>query len=297
MDHSIRLNEVIATTPWLRPDPGSVSIHPLREANRSEALSILKPNSIDSLIMSSLIQDNGLESELNRGSFYGARNAAGRLEGIALIGHATLVETHLDAALRKFAQLAQQCPRVHVMLGAHQKIQRFWGCYKNDGRPPRRTCRELLFEQRSALDTGEIVPLLRRAATDDLLDLLSVNARMAFEESGVNPLAADPNGFASRLARRIEDGRVWLWRDSGRLIFKADIIARTPKLIYVEGVYVHPAERHKGYGLRCMSQLGRILLSQAQAIYLLANEQNKISHQFFVKAGYKQIGSYDTLFV
>jgi hypothetical protein len=42
--------------------------------------------------MKSFIIDNGMESNMNRGSFVGYRNANGDLEGVALIGHSTLVE-------------------------------------------------------------------------------------------------------------------------------------------------------------------------------------------------------------
>lgn len=46
--------------------------------------------------MTSFINDNGIESELNRGKFYGYCNVYGEFEGVALIGHSTLGEARSD---------------------------------------------------------------------------------------------------------------------------------------------------------------------------------------------------------
>jgi predicted GNAT family acetyltransferase len=124
-----------------------------------------------------------------------------------------------------------------------------------------------------------------------------VQARMAEAESGLNPLEHDAEGFRLRTARRIEQGRVWVWIEGERLIFKVDIMSETSEMIYLEGVYVHPEERGKGYGLRCMSQMARHLLSRTGTLCLLVNEQNKDAQRFFFKAGYKLRSCYDTIFL
>ena len=64
-------------------------------------------------MMAGFIRDNGVVSPLNRGTFYACRDVAGRLEGVAHIGHATLVEARSEAALSAFAHLAQRYPRTH----------------------------------------------------------------------------------------------------------------------------------------------------------------------------------------
>jgi predicted GNAT family acetyltransferase len=126
---------------------------------------------------------------------------------------------------------------------------------------------------------------------------MAVQARLAEAESGINPLEVDPEGFRLRTARRIEQGRVWVWIEDGRLIFKADVMSKTPDVFYLEGVHVHALERGKGYGLRCMSQLGRQLLKSAGSVCLLVNERNKDAQSFFFKAGYKLRDCYDTIFL
>jgi GNAT superfamily N-acetyltransferase len=277
---------------------GSPTIHQLTDEHEQEALDFLSARTVDTLYMTGLIQDNGLDSPFNRGAFYGYRDGEQQpLQGIALIGHATLIETRSEAALYAFAQLARRFAHAHVIVGDQEKVADFWKYYGVDGREPRLICRELLFEQRLPIEALEPVEGLRPATLDDLITVLAVQARLAEAESGVNPLEADPEGFRLRTARRIEQGRVFVWIEDGRLIFKLDIMSETPEVIYLEGVYVHVDERGKGYGLRCMSQMGRQLLARAGALCLLVNERNKDAQSFFFKAGYKLRDCYDTIFL
>jgi predicted GNAT family acetyltransferase len=277
--------------------PAALAVQALTREHEREVLAFLARRPLHTVILASYIRDNGLVSPLNRGTFYGCRNAEGWLEGVALIGHATVFEAHTDAALEAFARLAQECPSAHVMMGEQEKIERFWSYYAEAGQLPRLISRELLFEQKWPVQVREDVPGLRLATPDDLDLVAPVQAEMAFEESGINPLETDPLGFRTRCARRIEQRRVWVWVEEGRLIFKADIIAETPEVNYLEGIWVNPEERGKGYGLRCMSQLSRSLLMQTDAVSLLVNEQNKRALALYPKAGYKLRGCYDTIFL
>ena len=120
---------------------------------------------------------------------------------------------------------------------------------------------------------------------------------MAFEESGVNPLERDAVGFRLRCARRIEQGRVWVWVEDGRLIFKADVMAYTPQAAYLEGVYTSPAVRNRSHGARCLQEVARQLLQHTRSINLLVNEQNQKAQDFYRRAGFRFTKIYDTIFL
>lgn len=271
-------------------------VRPLTEAHRQEVLAFLAPCSVDTIFMRGLILDNGMESAFNRGTLYGCRDAEGRLEGVALIGHAMVVEARTEDAYVAFARLARDA-RAHVIVGDQDKIENFWKHYGRGGQEPRRICRELLMEMRWPIETLPAADALRAATPADLDALVAINSRMCCDESGVNPLEVDPEGFRQRLLRRIEMGRVWVWTEGGRMIFKVDVMADVPGCVYLEGVYVHPEERRKGYGRRALAQLGRILLARTEVLCLLVNEQNKDAQVFFFKAGYKLRACYDTIFL
>jgi predicted GNAT family acetyltransferase len=279
----------------------AASLHPniesLANEHKAEVLAFLAERPLHTVYMAGYILDNGVVSPLNRGSFYGYRNQQGQLEGVALVGHATLFEIRSDEALAAFATLAQSATRTHMLMGESEKVENFWTLYGEGGQAPRLVCRELLFEQRFPVEVKEPVQGLRRATLRDLERLLPVHAQMAFEESGVNPMEKDPNGFRLRCARRIEQGRVWVLFENGHLIFKADIVSDTGQVAYLEGIYVTPEERGQGVGLRCLSQLTRNLLARVTAVSLLVNEKNQGAASFYQQAGFKLRANYDTIFL
>ena len=289
---------ITAITHLHAPEPRTVVVHQLvGDGEEPEVLAFLAERPVQTVMMNGLIRDNGLDSPFNRGRFYACRDQHGQLEGVALIGHATLVEARSDAALRAFAEVAQQRRDAHMILGEQQSIQRFWQYYAGAGQPPRLYCRELLFEQRWPVEACEPVRGLRPATLDDLMLILPVHAALAYEESGINPLETDLAGFRMRCARRIEQGRVWLLVEEGSLVFKADIASDTPECIYLEGLYVDLPSRRRGYGMRCLLQMTRELLGRTRAVSALVNEQNFGAQSLFHKSGYRLRGTYDTIFL
>jgi ribosomal protein S18 acetylase RimI-like enzyme len=283
------------TNPYFPPQEiGAVA--ELRDTERDEVLGFLERRPIYTAYLAGMIRDNGLESQLSRGTFYGYRNALGTLEGVALIGHATLFETSSDDALYAFAKTAQDCKAVHLIMGEESSIEKFWSFYADAGQEMRRACRELLFELRWPSGTSKVANL-RPATLEDLPLLMPVHAQMALEESGIDPRTQDAAGFYERYARRIAQGRTWVLTENGALQFKAEIVAETPEATYIEGVWVNPESRRQGYGRRCMSQLARMLLWRTKSICLFVNEENDQAQKFYKHAGYHLRTVYDTIFL
>jgi predicted GNAT family acetyltransferase len=302
MPQQLSKKESTAAVPACAPAPrraGTTSV-PLAMTDRDderEVLAFLAERPVHTVVMSGYIRDNGLESPFNRGTFYACRDEEGRLQGVALIGHAMFVEARTEAALEAFARLAQRHRTTHMLLGEQDVIRRFWAYYGEAGQVPRLFCRELLFEQRWPVEARPAVEGLRLATLDDLMLVMPVHAALAYEESGVNPLEADLAGFRLRCARRIEQGRVWVMVRDGHLIFKADVISDTPECVYIEGLYVDPLERRKGHGLACLSQMTRRLLKPGGVVCALANEQNLGAQALLERAGFRLRGNYDTVFL
>ena len=101
--------------------------------------------------MSSFIRDNGLVSDLNRGRFYSYRDHSGRIEGLALVGHATLFETSNEVALAAFARLVHNSDKVKLIMGEEARVEQFWRHFTAAGSVPHQVGRELLFEQRGTM--------------------------------------------------------------------------------------------------------------------------------------------------
>ena len=280
------------------PQPDvTLMVGELTEAETNEVLSFLAERPIHTVCMTGLIRDNGLISEYNRGTFYGCRNSENRLEGVALIGHATLIETRTRGAVSEFAHTAQLYSRLHMIMAEQEKVEEFWNFYADEGQPMRRACRELLFELNRTVEIPGKTEGLRLATPDDLDLVAPVHAAMAQTESGINPLETDREGFLKRCARRISKNRVWVVITDNRLIFKADVQAETPEVIYLEGVYVCPEERGSGLARKYFSMLCKMLLSKTRSVCVLANEENERAHAFYRLCGFRCISSYDSVFL
>lgn len=273
------------------------SLQLLGKGEEAEALAFLATHPVRNVIMMSLIRDNGFESRLNRGNFYACRDGRGKLTGVALIGHHVLFAGRCAETIGAFARQAREHGDAHVILGDRESVEQFWEGYARPGESPLMVQRELLLEQKWPIAVRELVPGLRQAVPADIEQIATAHAQMAFDESRSNPLEADREGFLSRIGRRVEQGRVWVWTEDGRLIFKTDVCSHTPEVIYLEGIYVNPSERGKGYGLRCLSQLSRELLLHAKSLCLLVNEENEPARALYRRAGYKLHSHYDTIYL
>jgi ribosomal protein S18 acetylase RimI-like enzyme len=280
------------------PDCGVAALELLNTAaDEAETLAFLETRPVHTVNLRGLIRDNGLDSPRNRGQFYGYRDAGGRLEGVALIGHATLVETRTARALESVARKAQDCTRAHMILGEQEMVKEFWNYYAEDGRKMRLACRELLFELNWPVEVCQEVAGLRPATIDDLDLIIPVHVAMAVAENGVNPLEKDPEGFRERYARRVERGRTWILVEDGKLVFKTEVFADTPQAVYLEGIYVSPDARGKGLGLSCLSQLSRTLLRRTETVCVLVSEENARAQAFYRKAGFRFTSTYETIFL
>jgi ribosomal protein S18 acetylase RimI-like enzyme len=275
----------------------SVSVKRLANSDAAEVLTFLARRPIHTIVMMGLISDNGIVSPFNRGTFYGCRDLNGQLEGVALVGHATLMETVSDRALAALAQVARECPNTHMIMGEQDRVADFWGHYSEAGRRQRLACREWLFEMSWPVQAREQVEGLRLATVAELELVMPVQAELAYAESGVNPLAVDPQGFRERCLRRIEQGRTWVVVENDLLVFKADVISKTPEVNYLEGIWLREDRRNKNLGTRFMSELMRQLLENTKSICLLVNETNEWAQGFYRKCGFHFRATYETIFL
>ncbi|KXK04276.1 MAG: Acetyltransferase (GNAT) family protein [Acidobacteria bacterium OLB17] len=270
----------------------------LRQADEAEVLRFLAVDPVQTVVMCSYIADNGIESELNRGTFFGHRASDGRLDGVALIGHSTLVEARSEDAMTALAATARtpEIP-VHLIMSNGNDAQKFFDRMSMGVGTPRLRCVEDRFEAAFPFAVQGCEYAIANADESQLEIVARAQAELAFIECGVDPMIRDREGFLSRVARRIEQGRVFSIFEDGKLLFKADIIAETKETIYLEGIYVHPEFRSKGIGARSLAALTVQLLSRVPNICLLSNVDFVNAHKCYGKAGYRRTGQCVTLLV
>lgn len=276
---------------------GEIATTLLQADSESTVLEFLERRPLHTVMMAGLVRDNGLRHQFNRGNFFGCHNRFGELEGVALVGHATLFESRTDRALKQLAGVAQACTTTHMIMGEQKPLDSFLESYTEQQKRQSRFCREHLLEMRPPVEIRNEVPQLRLATLDDLSLIAPIHAQMAFEESGVDPLKRDPEGFHERYAWRIQRNRTWVWINDGKPIFKADLISDTPRVAYLEGIWVNPDNRGQGQGTDCLLQLAKNLLVNSDALSVFVNEENQSALRFYQRAGFRDRGVFDTIFL
>jgi uncharacterized protein len=270
----------------------------LKNENEKEAMEFLTIRPAHTIVMASFIKDNGIESDLNRGKFFGYRDREGNLEGIALIGHSTLIEARTEEALQAFAEVAKKSETpLYVVMSHGDDAERFWNYYSNGLKQPKMTFNELLFELSFPFMVKDCKWEVRNAMAAELMDVAEAQAEVAFIETGSSPLERDREGFLKRCLRRIEQKRSFVVYENGKLVFKADVVAETSEVAYLEGVYVSPEYRGQNVGSSCLSKLSIMLMDKVQNVCLLSNSEFPKVHESFMKAGFKNSDSCKTLFV
>ena len=57
-----------------------------------------------------------------------------------------------------------------------------------------------------------------------------------------------------------------------------------------------PRERRKGYGRRCLAQMGRRLLARVTSVCLFVDEENRGARDFYLGVGYHPSSRYNILY-
>jgi RimJ/RimL family protein N-acetyltransferase len=139
-------------------------------------------------------------------------------------------------------------------------------------------------------DTG-----LRAATRADLPRLLPACAAAHELELHVDPIARDEETFRWRTASQIDDGRSWLWVEDDVILFKAEASAWTPRTVQVQQVWVDPQARGRGYGVRGMRDLVRLLLETTPTVTLFVRSENSAAIATYESIGMRKALEYRSI--
>jgi hypothetical protein len=228
-----------------------------------------------------------------------ARRGLGRFAGLREGGQLTAL-LHLGANLvpsgpgcAGFAELlAKSDPR--MVVGEEGAVSELWEVARDvlpaplDDRPGQPVY--VLEEPPPSGGSG-----LRRATLHDL-DLLVVASAAAYrEEVGLDAHARDPGLFEWRTRAQIEEGRSWLWAEDGRILFKAEASAWTPRAVQLQQVWVEPELRGQGFGKRGLADLCRLLLETTPTVCLFVRPENAPAIGLYDSVGMRRTITYRSL--
>lgn len=154
---------------------------------------------------------------------------------------------------------------------------------------------------------------VRLVTLDDLPMVFAASVDMFTNEVGFSPIEGGESSYLARVRSLIrgdncyarisailpQGGRVPRWpaRDQDRqVLFKADIGIRAPRIVQVQGVWVHPEVRNLGLGAAGMAAV--VAATQAAGhptVSLYANDYNEAALRMYDRVGFEQVGTFATV--
>ena len=214
----------------------------------------------------------------------------GRLTALCHVG-ANIVPSGSDCG--RFAAVASR-GRARMIIGDEHAVDDLWRDLR-DRMPAPRNDRPgqpvfVIDEPPEPGDTG------LRAATENDYELLVPACAAAHEEEiGIDPMARDLEGFRWRTRAQIEEGRSWIWRDGGAILFKAEASAWTPAAVQLQQVWVDPPERNRKHAQRALRDLIRLLLERVPVVCLFVRPENAPAIRVYEAVGMRRHGAYRSL--
>jgi ribosomal protein S18 acetylase RimI-like enzyme len=224
------------------------------------------------------------------GRFLALENGDGGLSALCHAG-ANIVPSGPGSAA--FAAAAAEA-RSRMIIGEREAVSELWESARGLLPAPREDRPRMpvysIAEPPPPGETG-----LRPAVHDDVERLLPACAAAHALELGIDPLAADAEGFRWRTEAQIKAGRSWLWLEDDVVLFKAEASAWTPQAVQVQQVWVDPAARGRGCGGRGMRDLVRLLLRTTPVVTLFVRSENEAAIATYASIGMEQVLEYRSI--
>jgi ribosomal protein S18 acetylase RimI-like enzyme len=194
------------------------------------------------------------------------------------------------AGCERFADVVATA-RPKMLIGNEAAVTAVWHAVRDRMTPPREDRPgQPVFAISEPPDPGDSG--IRPATRDDFDLLLPACAATHEGELGLDPLAADAEGFGRRTLQQIDEGRSWVWIDGRTILFKAEASAWTPHAVQLQQVWVDPAVRSRGFGRRGLRDLVRLLLERVPRVCLFVRADNPAAIRLYDAIGMERAGTY-----
>ena len=137
------------------------------------------------------------------------------------------------------------------------------------------------------LDTAERV-VLEPAREADAAELTANSAEQHREDLHDDREAADPAGFRERHASDVRDGRWWIARERGRIVFQVHVGASSATAVQLGGVFVPPELRGRGHATAGVRGICARLFDRYEIVTLYCDEANERARRVYERVGFRE---------
>jgi predicted GNAT family acetyltransferase len=267
----------------------------LEPSELGAALAILESEPVANAFVTSRVQIAGLDPWRLGGEMWGWY-AEGRLRSLCYSGANLVPICATPEAVRGFADRARRAGRrCSSIVGPAEPTARLWELLRPSWGPAREVrANQPLMVTEHPPATVAPDPSVRRIRKDELETIMPACVAMFTEEVGISPLAGDGGLlYQARVAELVGAGRAFARIEDGRVIFKAEIGAATPRACQVQGVWVDPAFRGRGLSETGMAAVVRYALADvAPVVSLYVNDYNAPARAAYRRVGFREVGAF-----
>jgi len=245
------------------------------------------------LLRNDPIQNVSLVVELERRGLAGLEawgwSRDDRLRGLVQINGQMSLYVRGAGAVAPIANLAaRRIGRYHVLAGEKNLMARLWSRLQRSGLRARQVRENVVY----ALHRGELraspgAPI-RPARPTEVEEVFEHAVAMYREDIGTDPVAGGGAAFRRRVVLRIESRATFVWKDAGKLRFKADVGSRTREVAQIEGVWTPPPFRRQAYATRGLAELCHRLLGEVPTVSLYVNAGNLGARRLYERLGFRR---------
>ncbi|GAA3166440.1 MULTISPECIES: GNAT family N-acetyltransferase [Streptomyces] len=259
------------------------------------ALEVLDRDPVANAFVAARVQVAGLDPWRLGGEMWGWYTG-GRLESLCYAGANLVPICATPEAIRGFAERARrQGRRCSSLVGPAEATAALWSLLEPAWGP----AREVRAHQPLMVTTApsaEIAPdpYVRRIRKNEMELIMPACVAMFTEEVGISPMAGDGGLlYQARVAELVGAGRSFARVENGKVLFKAEIGAATPRACQIQGVWVDPEHRGKGLSESGMAAVLRYALADvAPVVSLYVNDFNTAARAAYRRVGFEEVGAF-----
>lgn len=265
-------------------------------ADAAAVLRVLDEDPIGTAMVAARAESHGIEPRCLGGQLW----STGEISTSLCFSGANLIPLRGESEdMRLFAERAAAAPRAcSSIVGYREHVEVLWPHLEQAWGPARevRDSQPLL----ALHDAPRLAPdpLVRMVTLDDFDAYLPAAVEMFRGEVGVDPCAGDGGrAYRRRLTALISAHRVFARFEAGRVVFKAEIGSLSRAVGQIQGVWVDPALRGRGYGAAGTAAVARAVIDHGRIPSLYVNDFNVGAREAYRAVGFTQVGTFATILI
>lgn len=277
-------------------------IRPLQPADRDAALEVCARDIASNVFVASRI----LEGAINTQPQAILAHRSGRDVDALLWANANVVPVELTApSCFAFVERVRRKRRqIASILGPKHQVESMWALFEPTWGRARgiRAVQPLCVTSTPPSALGvPLDPRVRRASPDEASIVLPAAEHMFTHEIGYRPYTGSPRAYLAAISGLIRRGHTYIATDTDatgaeQVIFKTDIGSAALGCVQLQGIWLAPHLRGKGYAVPLIAAaVEQIMRDTGQLVTLYVNDFNTPARAAYRRVGFSEVGEFMTV--